>query len=142
MVIQYEKQKVAFECDGEKYHQDIEKDMQRQAVLERLGWTFIRLRGSEYYIDKKAAMKRVINDLHELGIYPQSTRAEETHENDDLIVRVKRRANELQNEWMLEKRVQLNHLRYLRTVLQKVHRIYFDYVCYDENYNEYWKGTR
>lgn len=104
MVIQYEKQKVAFECDGEKYHQDIEKDMQRQAVLERLGWTFIRLRGSEYYIDKKAAMKRVINDLHELGIYPQSTRAEETHENDDLIVRVKRRANELQNEWMLEKK--------------------------------------
>lgn len=53
---------------------------------------------------KKAAMKRVINDLHELGIYPQSTRAEETHENDDLIVRVKRRANELQNEWMLEKK--------------------------------------
>jgi very-short-patch-repair endonuclease len=42
--------KVAIECDGEKYHalDKLAEEMARQAVLERLGWRFIRIRGSQY----------------------------------------------------------------------------------------------
>lgn len=48
----------------------IEEDMRRQTVLERIGWSFIRLRGSEYFRDPEKAMNRVVRELEELGIYP------------------------------------------------------------------------
>ena len=47
----------------------IEEDMRRQTVLERIGWSFIRLRGSEYFRDPEKAMNRVVRELEELGIY-------------------------------------------------------------------------
>jgi hypothetical protein len=39
--------KVAIECDGAAYHQDIEKDAMRDAQLQALGWTVYRLRGRD-----------------------------------------------------------------------------------------------
>lgn len=40
--------RIALECDGDRWHpvEKIPADMERQAVLERIGWRFIRLRGS------------------------------------------------------------------------------------------------
>lgn len=72
MVIQYEDRKVALECDGERYHtsENLQSDLARQAILERLGWRFIRIRGSEYYRDKKKAMNGVIKRLNEYDINP------------------------------------------------------------------------
>ena len=42
------KKRIAIECDGERWHSGdkIREDMERQAILERLGWRFIRIRGS------------------------------------------------------------------------------------------------
>jgi len=55
--------KIAIECDGERWHSGEEKirqDMERQSILERLGWRFIRIRGSEYYRGKEETIARVI----------------------------------------------------------------------------------
>lgn len=97
MVVQYNNKKVAIECDGEKYHGPdmVAADMERQTILERIGWKFIRLRGSEYYNNKEAAMNRVIADLYALGIEPEDSelKIEESRETN-LLTRVKISAQE------------------------------------------------
>ena len=65
---------VAIECDGERWHSGeakIREDMERQTILERLGWRFIRIRGSEYYRDSEGTINRVIEKLSEYGIEPE-----------------------------------------------------------------------
>lgn len=65
---------VVIECDGERYHSGeakIREDMERQTILERLGWRFIRIRGSEYYRNPDMAMERVITELGDHGIEPE-----------------------------------------------------------------------
>lgn len=39
--------RVALECDGWKFHQDRQKDAERQQAIEAKGWTVYRLWGSE-----------------------------------------------------------------------------------------------
>lgn len=63
------KKRVAIECDGERWHSGeakIREDMERQTILERLGWRFIRIRGSEYYRDAEQTMQRVKTRAHAL----------------------------------------------------------------------------
>lgn len=64
---------VAIECDGERWHSGdikIREDMERQTILERLGWRFIRIRGSEYYRAPERTIQRVIKELSSYGIEP------------------------------------------------------------------------
>ncbi|WP_019878920.1 AAA domain-containing protein [Succinispira mobilis] len=113
MVACYKDKKIAIECDGEKYHSGQEAllaDMERQIILERLGWTFIRLRGGEYYSAPDKAINRVVSDLNNLGVYPESNVGKDISENDsvsdrdnDLTCRVKTRVSELLKEWDGEK---------------------------------------
>lgn len=106
MVVQYKGNKVAVECDGEQYHSGEEKvraDMERQTILERLGWRFIRIRGSEYYRDPDAAMARVINELNAYGILQESMVETVANASDsDLLSRVKIRAAQIIDEWHSE----------------------------------------
>lgn len=46
--------------------------MNRQAILERLGWRFIRIRGSQFFRDEIGTMEAVVNRLNELEIYLQN----------------------------------------------------------------------
>lgn len=50
--------KLAVECDGDYWHSEehYNRDMQRQEILERVGWRFIRIRESEYLNDKDKAL--------------------------------------------------------------------------------------
>ena len=50
--------KIAIECDGDKYHgaEQYQSDLIRQKVLERCGWQFFRIRGGEYYSNRKKAL--------------------------------------------------------------------------------------
>ena len=94
MVAVYGKKTVAIECDGERWHSGetkIREDMERQVILERLGWRFIRIRGSEYYRDPEKAMERVIKELGAFGIEPEesSSITAESRETE-LLSRVKR----------------------------------------------------
>lgn len=52
MVVSHKDNRVALECDGERWHGEdkLEEDMNRQSILERLGWRFIRIRGSEFLV--------------------------------------------------------------------------------------------
>jgi very-short-patch-repair endonuclease len=73
LVVEGETHRVAIECDGDRYHpiEKIPEDLERQAVLERLGWRFIRIRGSEFYRDRTSTMQRVEQELERMGIRPR-----------------------------------------------------------------------
>jgi very-short-patch-repair endonuclease len=64
--------RLAVELDGDAYHgpDQWEADRNRQAILERLGWTFHRIRGSAYYRDPDAALASLWDRLESLGIQP------------------------------------------------------------------------
>jgi RNA polymerase-binding transcription factor DksA/very-short-patch-repair endonuclease/DNA polymerase III delta prime subunit len=71
LVVEGETGRVAIECDGDRYHyseEQIRRDLERQAVLERLGWRLIRIRGSEFYRDREDTMRRVERELERLGV--------------------------------------------------------------------------
>lgn len=92
--------KMAIECDGERYHSGEDKiraDMERQTILERLGWRFIRIRGSEYYRNPAQTMERVIQELSAFGIEPEEGEWDQkTSVHDtELLQRVKARAQAL-----------------------------------------------
>jgi very-short-patch-repair endonuclease len=72
MVIESEGKRLAVECDGDRYRtpESLGEDIARQAVLERLGWEFVRIRGSAFYRDPDLALRRVFDRLAELGIEP------------------------------------------------------------------------
>ncbi len=99
MVAVYKKRKIAIECDGESYHSGADKileDMQRQTILERLGWTFIRIRGSEYFADPENTISNVIARLREYGIEEENTMTVTPVDRDtELLQRVKQRAGEI-----------------------------------------------
>lgn len=96
--------KVAIECDGDRYHprEKLVEDLARQAVLERLGWRFIRIRGSEFFRDPESTMQRVYTRLASLGIEPAGQTVTEPPTSTDLIERVRRRAAEIRREWGVE----------------------------------------
>jgi very-short-patch-repair endonuclease len=75
MVAEGNGKRLAIECDGERWHYDkAEEDLARQALLERLGWTFVRIRGSVFYRDKtlgrQVALRPLMQRLKEIGIDP------------------------------------------------------------------------
>jgi very-short-patch-repair endonuclease len=101
MVIQYEDKRVALECDGERFHtiDNLDSDLARQAILERLGWRFIRIRGSAYYRNKDQTMDDVVESLLSHGISPSFEDEEiDNPVKDDLINKVKIQAQSYRNE--------------------------------------------
>ena len=103
MVVVCGRKKIVIECDGERYHSGedkIREDMERQTILERLGWRFIRIRGSEYYQNPEKTMERVITVLTDAGITPEDVRIHQEMEgrNTELLQRIKQRAYALLQE--------------------------------------------
>lgn len=70
LVVEGIKNRLAIECDGDKWHgiEKWEEDRARQEQLERVGWKFVRIRGSEFYRDRSKAMEKVWKKLDEMGI--------------------------------------------------------------------------
>ena len=96
--------KIAIECDGELYHSGEDKvreDMERQAILERLGWRFIRIRGSEYYRNPNKTMERVISELTEFEIEPEQSIQINNAQSTELQQRVIATAEHTMDEWKL-----------------------------------------
>lgn len=90
-------QTVAIECDGERWNcgeAHIRADMERQTILQRLGWRFVRVRGSEYYRDPEKALHRMARELSRFGIEPE-TRTAGQGSGMSLLDRVQIRAAEL-----------------------------------------------
>jgi hypothetical protein len=55
--------------------------MERQAILERLGWMFVRIRGSVFFRNPSRAMKPVFEKLQTLEIDPAPEREVATINN-------------------------------------------------------------
>jgi very-short-patch-repair endonuclease len=72
MVIEGTGGRLALELDGDTYHgpDRWDADWQRQAILERLGWTFHRIRGSAYYRRPEESLTSLWERLESLGIHP------------------------------------------------------------------------
>ncbi|MCZ9294642.1 AAA domain-containing protein [Corynebacterium meitnerae] len=72
LVVQGDAGRLAVECDGDYWHSEeyALADQARQRELERLGWTFVRIFESDFYLDKNGEIQRVVDRLDELGIKP------------------------------------------------------------------------
>jgi hypothetical protein len=75
--------------------------MERQAILERLGWTFVRIRGSVFFRDPDEAMETVFDRIEDMGINRSGREEESASEEGESEVkdRIIRRAAELRREW-------------------------------------------
>jgi very-short-patch-repair endonuclease len=99
MVVQGTSKRLAVECDGDRWHpiEKLSEDMDRQAILERLGWTFARIRGSAFFRDPNAAMRPVFERLEELGIAPHCADLAKTEESA-LVDEIKARAAQIHSD--------------------------------------------
>jgi len=104
LVVEGDGRRLAIECDGDRYHplEKLPEDMDRQSVLERMGWIFTHVRGTEFFRNPDRAMKPVFEKLLLLEISPNgaaSDAAAKKQPYGDLIERVIRRAEELRTKW-------------------------------------------
>lgn len=112
IVVLCENKKVVIECDGERYHSGEEKireDMQRQAILERIGWTFIRIRGSQFFKNPDETMQNVINQLNELKIYPEDENKIEETRTSELLEKVKLESNKYLEDIQRGKEIEIDY---------------------------------
>ena len=104
LVVEGDGKRLAIECDGDRY-QSIEKlpeDMDRQSVLERMGWIFTRIRCTEFLRNPACAMKPVFERLQMLEIPPASNSVDAEPAGlapRDVIDRIILRAEELRRSW-------------------------------------------
>ena len=70
LVVEGEGKRLAIECDGDRYQplEKLSEDMDRQCVLERMGWIFTRIRSSEFLRNPARAMKPIFEKLEALEI--------------------------------------------------------------------------
>jgi len=104
LVVEGDGKRLAIECDGDRYHpfEKLADDLDRQSVLERMGWIFSRVRSTEFFRNPDRAMKPVVEKLETLEISPSRSGEEATEIPGgftDLIDRVTRRAEKLRNTW-------------------------------------------
>lgn len=101
LVAQCGQKRCAIECDGDRFHtgDNLDKDMERQAILERCGWRFVRIRGTRYYRNPGEAMAEAYAEMASLGIHPEESFQYEEQENTQLLDRVLARAQSLRLEW-------------------------------------------
>lgn len=103
LVVEGKTRQLAVECDGEKWHtaEQLQHDIDREAVLRRLGWKFVRIRGTVFFRDPDAAMAPVFVKLDQLGIEP----LEEGVAPPDparVVERIRRQAETLRAQWQRE----------------------------------------
>jgi very-short-patch-repair endonuclease len=106
LVVEGNGKRLAIECDGDRDLplEKLRDDIERQSMLERLGWTFARVRGSIFFREPNHAMTPLFDKLQSLEISNMgqgldSDRAGGSSNLGELTERVIRRADELRNEW-------------------------------------------
>jgi very-short-patch-repair endonuclease len=106
LVVEGGGRRLAIECDGDRWHppEKLAEDLERQAILERLGWTFVRVRGTEFFRHPDRALQPVFEMIERLEIPPEglSPASEEpSRQGGEVLHRVLRRAEELRREWLV-----------------------------------------
>jgi very-short-patch-repair endonuclease len=99
--------RIAVQCDGDREQtmDGVEEEMARNQMLRRLGWEFIRVRGSEFFRSRDKAMKKLQKRLQEVGIVPVDSDTDATpvtavkQDGDPLPRRVIKRAELIRSRW-------------------------------------------
>jgi very-short-patch-repair endonuclease len=104
LVVEGNGKRLAVECDGDRWHppEKLQEDLERQAILERLGWRFARIRGSQFFRDPDTAMRHVFERIEQLGISAEGMRLTEPEDQmttNALKDQIIRRAAELRRQW-------------------------------------------
>ncbi|WP_018296111.1 AAA domain-containing protein [Corynebacterium lubricantis] len=88
LVVQGTEGRLAVECDGDHWHgdQNARSDQARQRDLERLGWNFVRIFESDFYLNQDFEINRVFTALDSLGIQPFSTSSTNASETQNIEV--------------------------------------------------------
>ena len=100
MVAIYNDKKIAIECDGKTLNhteEEVIANLEEQEILERCGWEFIRVRASEYFRNPEKAIKDLIIQLDDKGVYPNH---KEVYTNkNELLNNIKSKALELMEKY-------------------------------------------
>jgi very-short-patch-repair endonuclease len=104
LVVEGDGKRLAIECDGDRYHplERLQEDMDRQSVLERMGWIFMRLRSTEFFRSPERTLRVLIEKLQSLEIFPITAKARSARKSQPspgLIDLVVSRADELLASW-------------------------------------------
>jgi very-short-patch-repair endonuclease len=102
LVVEANGKRLAVECDGDRYHpvDKLGEDMERQSILELMGWIFTRIRGSEFFRSADRALAPVFAKLESLETLPLGEGAkDQPAPTNELTDRVIRRAEELRTSW-------------------------------------------
>ena len=102
LVVEGAERKLGVECIGDRPRalDRIAEDVARQSILERLGWTFTRIRATDFYRDSTAALAPTLARLRELRIEPLGAETKRPLvEGPGLKERVLQRAAELRQQW-------------------------------------------
>ena len=100
MVAIYDDKKIAIECDGKTLNhteEEVIAHLEEQEILERCGWEFIRVRASEYFRNPEKAIKDLIIQLDDKGIYPNHK--EIYTDKNELLNNIKSEALELMEKY-------------------------------------------
>jgi very-short-patch-repair endonuclease len=83
LVVEGNGKRLAIECDGDRYHplERLQEDMDRQSILERMGWIFTHIRSTEFFRNPERTMKPVIEKLQSLEIFPTNAKPRATRKN-------------------------------------------------------------
>jgi hypothetical protein len=102
--------RIAIQCDGDREQtmESVEEEMARHQMLRRLGWDFIRVRGSEFFRNRDKTMKKLQRRLQEVGFTPLGPAEEPKPKKlangakqveEPLHKRVTKRAELIRNRW-------------------------------------------
>jgi len=100
---------LAVECDGERWHGPDRTiaDLERQRILERLGYTFHRIRGARYYRDKVGTSATLRAHIERQGIRPHQESVPTVATTDGSgdtpeVAAVRRRSDALLATWAVD----------------------------------------
>src|SRR5436309_2806246 len=87
LVVEGNGKRLAIECDGDRYHplERLHEDMDRQSILERMGWIFTRIRSTEFFRNPDRTMKPVIEKLQSLEILPVNLKPRPTRKSTQAL---------------------------------------------------------
>ena len=100
MVAIYDDKKIAIECDGKTLNhteEEVIANLEEQEILERCGLEFIRVRASEYFRNPEKAIKDLIIQLDDKGVYPNHK--EVYSDKNELLNNIKSEALELMEKY-------------------------------------------
>jgi transcription elongation GreA/GreB family factor/very-short-patch-repair endonuclease len=86
LVVEGGTRRLAVACDGDAFTEgeDASTAAARQRDLERVDWTFVRIRGSRFHLDREQALEPLWAELDRLGIEPMREEAEPRSEHREL----------------------------------------------------------